>query len=806
VTNVKLEKLIVKNFLSIGKKGVEIKIEPEKIYVYRGHIGSGKSTILDAIHVLLFGKTYSKKSIKNIPNRKNKKNVMLKLFFSVNDDKYELCRKFKPDKEYIKKNGEELAFTGKNGLNEIIENLFNIDKKVLNHINFLSERFYTPFMELKSTERKDFIMRLFELERYDKMKDMTKAELNILTMKLSSLEGKYESIRTQEQSNRAIIEEQENEKKEEIKNLSTKINDLVNEKKEIEKTLKNINEIEYNKLQKIYKEFKEDLIKVETQISTIENTIRRNKDNKQQTEKLRKEIENLQLNVGKKVKYEELSELSEKIQNVFIQLMQLKGNYKNIKSGEEKIKADNQKYLEKKKIIEGLKNELDKLNQIKYPDIETQILNTEDKIEKIDINITSGKIHAAKINIEDYEKQIEYYKTNDICNECKSILTDEFKNDRILELFEEINILQSKKKKILFALKQLQQTKQIEIDKLKELKELTNKIDKLKEKIKSEETFLSEIDFNDVDFSERYKEIELNIAEFSRKEDNLKKEKKEKEEQYNLQNEIASKISQFQAMKEVEVDLELYADLKTKRNELKEKIDIDSKTIEEINEKILYNNNKNEEIRKIVSEIETEKNILKRIKERKINRKALELNLEYQKETKEKIKQIEKQKKLVEKMIYVVSDKGIKKYIIKKYLDILNLFSKKYLEKLRSPFSLIFSDSKGLDANVIQRGNDIDYWDLSNGESKQINLANIFTFIELYKKKNGIIFPLIFLDEVFDSNLDPEALKDVMTSLKENIPYVNIISHREPIIEIADTLIEVEKKLGFSNYTITEVN
>lgn len=168
----------------------------------------------------------------------------------------------------------------------------------------------------------------------------------------------------------------------------------------------------------------------------------------------------------------------------------------------------------------------------------------------------------------------------------------------------------------------------------------------------------------------------------------------------------------------------------------------------------------------------------------------------------EKIYNLNKKELLIKKLILMVQDNGIKKYIISNYIPILNKIAMKYIDRLNSKFMIQF-DKNGLDVEVTHRGNKTRYNSLSGGEKQRVDLAMLFTWLEFSRLKNNTVFPMIFLDEVLDSSLDREGITDlikILKDIKENIPYVNIITHNEANSTIADRIIKVKKEGRWSKY------
>ena len=166
------------------------------------------------------------------------------------------------------------------------------------------------------------------------------------------------------------------------------------------------------------------------------------------------------------------------------------------------------------------------------------------------------------------------------------------------------------------------------------------------------------------------------------------------------------------------------------------------------------------------------------------------------------LKKLNKKEIVFKKLLIMVQDKGIKKFIISNYIPILNKIAKKYIELLNSRFSIKF-DKTGLDIKILNRGVEINYFSLSGGEKQRIDLAMLFTWLEFSRLKNNTIFPFLSLDEILDGSLDREGVSDlgkILKMIKENIKYIFVISHNIQNSYIADYKINVSKKGKWSMY------
>src|SRR6056300_382214 len=168
-------------------------------------------------------------------------------------------------------------------------------------------------------------------------------------------------------------------------------------------------------------------------------------------------------------------------------------------------------------------------------------------------------------------------------------------------------------------------------------------------------------------------------------------------------------------------------------------------------------------------------------------------------ETKLELNKIVDDKKYIDVIREILSDKGAKAKIIKKYLPIMNTLINQYLQSM--DFFVNFHLDEEFNETVKSRHRDVfDYNSFSEGEKMRIDLALVFTWRSIAKMKNSANTNLMVLDEIFDSSLDGQGTDDffkiVRKMEKENI---FIISHKGDILfDKFTNIIKFEKEHNFT--------
>jgi DNA repair exonuclease SbcCD ATPase subunit len=155
---------------------------------------------------------------------------------------------------------------------------------------------------------------------------------------------------------------------------------------------------------------------------------------------------------------------------------------------------------------------------------------------------------------------------------------------------------------------------------------------------------------------------------------------------------------------------------------------------------------------------------------------------------------------------FILGEEGIKSFLIKRLLDMLNSSIQKYITALgmtmRCKFDEYFDEKITND-----KGKDISYWNFSGGERRTVDLACAWAFKDIKKKITGVSSNVEFLDEWADSAWDEKGVDLFMESLIQRIDKNNmccyLVSHRKEILKhITGEVINLEKENGITRRAI----
>ena len=178
-------------------------------------------------------------------------------------------------------------------------------------------------------------------------------------------------------------------------------------------------------------------------------------------------------------------------------------------------------------------------------------------------------------------------------------------------------------------------------------------------------------------------------------------------------------------------------------------------------------------------------------------------------DTKQRVDELEKKVKKYRSALskldivkYVVSEEGVKSYIVNKLLDLLNSKLLHYLKRLDSNAICIFNEY--FEEEILNEKNKVcSYFNFSGAERKSIDLACLFTFSDIRRLQGGVQYNIAIYDELFDSSFDEKGIELITHILQNRVEELDecsiVISHRkESIKAVTGDVIYLEKENGIT--------
>ena len=152
------------------------------------------------------------------------------------------------------------------------------------------------------------------------------------------------------------------------------------------------------------------------------------------------------------------------------------------------------------------------------------------------------------------------------------------------------------------------------------------------------------------------------------------------------------------------------------------------------------------------------------------------------------------------------SENGVKRFIIKDIIKLLNSLIQKYLNEIGCDFLVYFDEA--MDFTFLTQSGECEFSNFSAGEKQRIQISTMLAFRDLIL--NGKLHSNIFaIDEMLDMNVDSICIENVMKILKrksiESNQNIFIISHRSELAEdetIWNNIIKITKEHGCSTYSV----
>ncbi len=734
-----------------------------------GHLGSGKTSVLDAICFALFG-TFPhlqtrKVKLDDVIMRKPepKQRAEIELIFEVNGKEYYVKRIVERRKgtvySELRENGKLLEAPSSSRVTELIQNILKVDYELFFRAIYSEQNQLDFFLSIPKGKRMKKIDELLGIDKFEEARKNCVTLANRLTERKIGKEDFLRIVNLEE------MEKELKEVKESILKIEREIKTL---EKQIEQNRKERERIENELGQlKSIKEKIENLEKDERELVTLIKSLEKS------IEELRKGIKELSYEDVKKL----FSETDKILKDKKKEKEQLETIYNSLKEKKSKILGELSMV---NKRIEELKDEIEEKKKI-----EEQIETLEKKFGKIDelvkekkevLEKTKEKINSLQERLKILQESVIRLKESEKrCPTCDTPLPEDKRR----------NLIQSKEREI-------SSKKEILENLLKKEKELKDDLELLQKKSEELKTFKIKLEkFAGLDeelkrilklAEERGKELEAIKKEIEKTEEEIKRLEEHILEKERELKDLEFVLKTFELIEKKEKEL---VDSRKKLMEIRSFIDslrkkIEGRNVEEL-ERRFY------DLSLKVKEDETKKESLTQMLEEKKKRNeelAFKIN-QYKKEKKEieKLEKLIKDLKILEKGLQITQEE-----LRKRFVSAVNAAMERIWESIYP-----YRDFIGIRLNV--EGGDY-VLQLQERSGKFINVEGIasggersLACLALRIAFSLVLAPhlrILVLDEP-THNLDRKAIKDFARTLRENIhefiDQVFLITHNPELEE-----------------------
>ncbi|MFX1476848.1 MAG: AAA family ATPase [Promethearchaeota archaeon] len=328
-----LKSIEVKNIRSIKSLKLEF---PQSTVLFFGDVGSGKSSILKSIEFALFGTLIHGDLSGDSLLRRGERKASVKLTFSIEGKEYSIKRSLTKGRKG-KISQDESVFTD---YNKGVETSFaptDMRRKILSLLSYSISRYerasklplfrytvYTPqeqvkeIIEADTEQRFEILKEVFGIEKYEIALKNMEIIKEFLNDKLKESKIKLEQLGEPEED---ILH-----KEKELKHLKTKIDDIESELIKKDKEINSQDKIT-EKVQKELQHYTNRIIQIENKESNIIEYKKNQQKNKALLGKVRKDISQKEVELGKLKSIKLKTELTEdqlekKLENIQNQIIQ----------------------------------------------------------------------------------------------------------------------------------------------------------------------------------------------------------------------------------------------------------------------------------------------------------------------------------------------------------------------------------------------------------------------------------------------------------------------------------------------------
>lgn len=218
---IKLLSLYIKNFMSFKEASIDFD-KYDKPLLFIGDNGVGKSSIMEAINICIYGKSIRKSTAKSYVNRKVKKDCLIRIVLKKDSEdnilkitRYKKHHKY-GDSIYIRHNDKSIKYRKQKDAQEFINRWLGIDYRLFSNTSIFGQGRNKFFSSVEESERKDIIESVFNLSKYDFYYDVAKRKVNFYSSRCTELKYRKDELLRRIGKFKVIFEDYKNKSIDEL--------------------------------------------------------------------------------------------------------------------------------------------------------------------------------------------------------------------------------------------------------------------------------------------------------------------------------------------------------------------------------------------------------------------------------------------------------------------------------------------------------------------------------------------------------------------------------------------------------------
>ena len=279
------KELKFRNIMSYGDTWSTVDFTKSSLTSVRGKNSAGKSTILEALCFVLFGKPFRRINKPMLVNSRNSKGLLVEIDLIVNNVNYRIKRGLLPNLLEIYCNDKLLNQDAsiKDYQETLEKNILKIDYQTFNQIVILGKASYTSFMCLTLDQRRKFIENILSLNIFGLMLEIHKENTSKLKADISDFKMNYtilkNKIKSQEETIESIAESGKKINKQYFEHIDQQINQLNSDIDELQGNITTVSsnlepESDLSELKTSLVEITKLLTKAESKAKTLRKDIK----------------------------------------------------------------------------------------------------------------------------------------------------------------------------------------------------------------------------------------------------------------------------------------------------------------------------------------------------------------------------------------------------------------------------------------------------------------------------------------------------------------------------------------------------